>query len=102
MEEDDDIMEDGGSGKKGKGVKEKEKPKPIFIQFKGDAFAFYLKGIKKWNKNEYFNGTQTVYSIDIYEFDGSETNIEYLDERIRNVEYVNLLDKLKEYGVILV
>ncbi len=80
---------------------EEEKPAPLFFLFKNGETGIHYKAIKEWCKTEYFNGSRNVYQIILQKFDGSETVIEYFDDSVRDVEYENFLDKLREQGYIL-
>ncbi len=79
----------------------KESRQPIFLSFKSEEVFIHYRSIKKWSKGEYYNGIRNVYSIVISHFDMEDTIIEYHDEKIRDVEYSNFLDKLKEFDFIL-
>lgn len=78
--------------------KEQKKP-PLFFIFKGQSVALKANSIKKFERNDYYNGSTTVYCIHLYHFDMDDTVIEYTEEDIRDAEYLNLIDKLKELGV---
>lgn len=78
----------------------KESKQPIFILFKGDEYVIHYRSIKKWNKSEYFNGIRTVYTITLNHFDMEDTIIEYHDEKVRDAEYSNFMDKMRELDYI--
>ena len=77
-----------------------DKPSPTFFLFKGDAFVIHYRSVKKWRKGEYFNTIRNVYTIELDHFDNEHTTIEYHDEKARDVEYENFIEKYKEFDYI--
>jgi hypothetical protein len=78
--------------------KEKKQPPPKFFLFKNCSPAIYLKGVKKFETGEVFNGVQTIYTITLYHFDMDDTVVEYLDEEVRNSDYKTFIEYLEENG----
>jgi hypothetical protein len=82
---------------------EKEKKKqPIFLTFKGDEIVVHIRSLKKWSKNEYFDGSRNVYQIVLNHFDMEDTLIEYHSLEVRDVEYDNFMDKMRENDYIFI
>ena len=79
---------------------DQEKKQPIYIGFKGDETIIHHRSVKKWNRGEYYNGIRNVYTITIHHFDMDDTVMEYFELEVRDVEYSNFMDKMRELGAI--